>query len=162
MTLTRRDNLALLGVAAAAAVLPLRARATGTVHEVEMLNHHPDDKKELMVFYPDIVRASPGDTVRFLAVDNNHNSQARDDMLPDGVDPWKSKIGSDFDLILDVDGAYGYFCTPHKSYGMVGLILVGDVSGNYDAVKEVRQRSKSKGRFQDIFSRADAMLAAEA
>lgn len=115
-----------------------------------------------MVFYPDIVRINPGDTVRFLAADNNHNSQARKDMLPEGIEPWKSKIGSDFDLMLDVEGAYGFFCTPHKSYGMVGLILVGDVSSNYEALKGVRQRGKSKPRFEDIFARADALLAGEA
>ena len=162
MKLTRRHHLALLGAAGASSLWPVRGRANGVVHEVKMLNHHPDDRKELMVFYPDIVRANPGDTIRFLAADSNHNSQARDDMLPDGAEPWKSKIGSDFDLTLDVEGAYGYFCTPHKSYGMVGLILFGDVSGNYEALKTVRQRSKSKPRFADIFARADALLAGEA
>jgi hypothetical protein len=45
--------------------------------------------------------------------------------------------------------------------GMVGLILVGDVSGNYDAVKAVRQRGKAKAVYDDIFARADALLAAE-
>ena len=162
MKLTGRDHLTLLGATAASTLLPSGARANGAVHEVKMLNHHPDDKKELMVFYPDIVRVSPGDTVRFLAADNNHNSQARNDMLPEGAEAWKSKIGSDFDLTLDVEGAYGYFCTPHKSYGMVGLILVGDVSGNYETLKTVRQRSKSKPRFEDIFARADALWAGEA
>ncbi|MEM6482217.1 MAG: pseudoazurin, partial [Pseudomonadota bacterium] len=138
------------------------ARANGAVHEVEMLNKHPDDRKELMVFYPDLIRANPGDTIRFLASDSNHNSQARDDMLPEGAEPWKSRLGEDFDLVLDVEGAYGYFCAPHKSYGMVGLILVGDVSGNYEDLKTVRQRSKMKPRFEDIFARADSLLAGEA
>ncbi len=45
---------------------------------------------------------------------------------------------------------------------MVGLILVGDVSANYDAVKEVRQKGKAKKVYADIFARADALLAAEA
>lgn len=158
---TRRQHLALLGAAASASLLPLRASAA-TVHEVQMLNHHPDDKTQLMVFYPDIVRAMPGDTIRFLSVDNNHNSEANKDMLPDGVERWRSKIGKDFDLTVDAEGAYGYFCTPHKSYGMVGLILVGDVTANYEALKTVRQRGKSKGRFADIFARADTLLSGEA
>lgn len=162
MMQTRRHILTLLGAASVGSLWPFGAKANGTVHEVKMLTHHPDDKKELMVFYPDIVRANPGDTIRFLAADNNHNSQSRDDMLPDGVEPWKSKIGKDFDLIVDVEGAYGYVCTPHKSYGMVGLILVGNVSGNYEQIKTLRQRAKSKKRFQDIFARADKMLAGEA
>ncbi|MEL6648641.1 MAG: pseudoazurin [Pseudomonadota bacterium] len=161
MKITRRQNMTLMGGALAASVAPSILTSSDAVHDVEMLNHHPDDKKELMVFYPDIVMVQPGDVIRFLATDNNHNSQARDDMLPEGVEPWKSKIGKEFELTLTVEGAYGYFCTPHKTYGMVGLILVGDVSSNYETLKTVRQRSKSKARFKDIFAHADAMLAAQ-
>lgn len=160
MKITRRQNLTLMGGALAATATPTVLTSSDAVHDVEMLNQHPDDRKELMVFYPDIIMVQPGDVIRFLASDNNHNSQARDDMLPEGAEPWKSKIGKEFELTLDVEGAYGYFCTPHKTYGMVGLILVGDVSGNYETLKTVRQRSKSKARFADIFARADAILAA--
>lgn len=150
-----------MGAAATASLLPARAKAS-TVHEVEMLNKHPEEAKELMVFYPDIVRAEPGDTIRFLSTDTNHNVQAFKDMLPEGVERWKSKIGKDFDLTVGVEGAYGFFCTPHKSYGMVGLLLVGDVSSNYEELKAVRQRGKAKPRFEAIFARADAMLSGEA
>ncbi|MEM9140769.1 MAG: pseudoazurin [Pseudomonadota bacterium] len=165
MILTRRDTLTWAGAAATGlalpAVLPARA-ADPVVHEVQMLNAHPENKKDLMVFFPNIVRAKPGDVVKFLAVDKNHNSEAFKKMLPDGVDRWKSKLGKDFELTVETEGAYGYFCTPHKSYGMVGLILVGDVSANYEALKGVRQRGKAKGRFAAIFEEADALLAAEA
>ncbi|MEM1372796.1 MAG: pseudoazurin [Pseudomonadota bacterium] len=160
MALTRRQNLKLLGGVALAPLLPARALAS-TVHEVQMLNIHPEKAGELMVFFPDIVRAQPGDVIRFLSVDNNHNSQAFDEMLPADVEPWKSRIGKDFDLTVGADGAYGYFCTPHRGLGMVGLILVGDVSSNYEALKGVRQRGKSKQRFEDLFARADALLAEE-
>ncbi|MEM7058547.1 MAG: pseudoazurin [Pseudomonadota bacterium] len=161
MFVSRRRHLALWGAAVWASLFPMRASA-GTVHEVQMLNHDPDDKKQLMVFHPDIVRAQPGDTIRFLAIDTNHNSESFKKMLPEGVERWKSKIGKEFDLVVETEGAYGYFCTPHKSYGMVGLLLVGDVSSNYEELKTVRQRGKSKKRFKDIFERADALLAAEA
>lgn len=115
-----------------------------------------------MVFHPDVVRAQPGDTIRFLAVDSNHNSEAHKDMLPEGVERWKSKIGKDFELVVEQEGAYGYFCTPHKSYGMVGLLLVGDVSKNYEQLKTVRQRGKSKKRFKEVFERAEVLLSSEA
>lgn len=160
MIVTRRQNLGMMAGALAATV-PARVWAS-TVHEVQMLNHHPENQTDLMVFYPDIVRAQPGDVIRFLSVDNNHNSESNKDMLPEGVARWKSTIGKDFDLTVDAEGAYGYFCTPHKSYGMVGLLLVGDVSSNYEGLKGVRQRGKSKGRFADIFARADTLLAGEA
>lgn len=162
MTFTRRQHLALLGAAAAAPLLPARARAESTVHEVQMVNKHPEDDKQLMVFFPNLVRAQPGDIIRFLSVDSNHNTEAFEEMLPDGAERWKSKLGQDFDLTVPVDGAYGYFCTPHKSWGMVGLLLVGDVSVNYEAIKGVRQRGKAKQRFAELFEQADAMLSAEA
>jgi pseudoazurin len=161
MNLTRRKGLALFGAAAAAPLIPAKARAQ-TIHEVQMVNDHPQDDKKLMVFYPAIVRAQPGDVVRFLSVDSNHNSEAFKNMLPEGAAHWKSKLGKDFDLTVDVPGAYGYFCTPHKSWGMVGLLLVGDVSGNYEAIKGERQRGKAKANFAELFEKADAMLAAEA
>ena len=161
MKITRRTGLKLMGASALAAS-PLKALADGhaTVHEVQMLNKHPDEN-ERMVFYPDIVRAQPGDTIKFVAADRGHNSQVNDDMMPEGGEEWRGKINDDVEVTLDTEGAYGYYCTPHQSVGMVGLILVGDVSGNYDAVKEVRQRGKAKQRYEDIFARADAMLAEE-
>ena len=161
MHITRRHHLALLGGVATAPLLPEMALGA-TVHDVEMLNKDPDDEKKLMVFHPAIVRAEPGDTIRFLAVDSNHNSEAFKNMLPTGVEHWKSKLGKDFDLTVEAEGAYGFFCTPHKSWGMVGLLLVGDVSGNYEALKAERQRGKAKQRFAEIFDMADAMLSGEA
>ncbi|MEO0923595.1 MAG: pseudoazurin, partial [Pseudomonadota bacterium] len=79
MNITRRQNLGLIGGALAASAAPTLVTSSDAVHDVEMLNHHPDNKRELMVFYPDIVMVQPGDVIRFLATDRNHNSQARDD-----------------------------------------------------------------------------------
>jgi pseudoazurin len=158
---TRRNSLALMGAAAAATLIPARAKAEAAIHEVQMLNDHPEDDKKLFVFFPEIVRAQPGDVIRFLSVDSNHNSEAFKNMLPEGAPHWKSKLGDDFDLTVETPGAYGYFCTPHKSWGMVGLMLVGDVSGNYEAIKAERQRGKAKANFAALFEEADAMLAAE-
>ena len=62
---------------------------------------------------------------------------------------------------MEVEGAYGYKCQPHASAGMVGLILVGDVSGNYEDLKGERFRGKAKQRMEAYFEMADEMLAAE-
>lgn len=161
MTKTRRDALKLMGAAAATTtVLPTALRAEGPVtHEVQMLNKHPDDKKQKNVFLPAVLKINPGDTVKFVAVDKGHNSVSYKDMIPEGAEGWKSKLNKDFEVTLDVEGAYGYFCQPHKSLGMVGLILVGDVSGNYEAIKEVKQRGKAKKVMKKLFEEADAMLA---
>ncbi|MEM8556070.1 MAG: pseudoazurin [Pseudomonadota bacterium] len=162
MKFTRRDAIGTMVAATAVAAVPgTVAIAEGTVHEVQMLNAHPEDKKERQVFYPDIVRAMPGDTIRFISVDKGHNAASDKKMIPSGGEEWKGKIGGDVEITITTEGAYGYNCTPHSTVGMVGLILVGDVSGNYDDIKGVRQRGKAKQRYEDIFARADAMLAEE-
>lgn len=164
---TRRTSIKIMSGFSAAALLgasAVRAIAQDTpvVHEVQMLNEHPDDSKEKMVYVPDLIRANPGDTIRFISSNPGHNIQSMKDMLPEGVEKFKSTIGEDYDLVLSVEGAYGIGCTPHSSVGMVMLVLFGDVAGNYEALKELRQNGKAKKRYEDIFARADALLAEEA
>lgn len=166
MTKSRRDVLVLMGAATAVTALPTRlwaddtATAEGPVtHEVGMHNKHPDDKKQRNVFVPDILQINPGDTVRFVSVSKGHNSVTDDNMLPEGAESWKSKISKDFEVTLTVEGTYGYYCMPHRALGMVGLILVGDPSSNYESAKGAKQRGNAKKVYTDIFKRADEMLA---
>lgn len=161
MKLTRRMTMTLMGATAATAMLPAGARARGTVHEVEMLNRGPDGGN--FVFHPDIVEAEPGDTIRFVSVDKGHNSVTYDDMVPEGADGWKSQINKDFEVVLDTEGAYGYYCQPHRALGMVGLILVGDASVNYESLKDAKLRAPNeKKKWTDIFARADDIVTGSA
>ena len=168
MSQTRREHLAFLGAAAASAALPTvasaesHAAAEPVVHEVMMLNKHPDNSKERQVFVPDLLRVNVGDTIKFISGDKGHNSEVNDDMMPEGGTEWAGKINEDIEVVIEVEGAYGYKCKPHATAGMIGLILAGDVSGNYESVKEARQRGKAKARYEDIFARADALLEEEA
>ena len=166
MKLTRRDTLALLGGSATAAALgaPLFAESHSegpVTHVVEMLNADPENKRERQVFVPNVVRAQPGDTIMFVATDRGHNAETNDKMIPDGGTEFAGKINEEFEIVMEVEGAYGYECKPHASAGMVGLNLVGDVSGNYEDLKKVRQRGKAKKRYEEIFAKADEILAAE-
>ena len=164
MKQTRRDHLLSLGAFAAASAVPAVALAENhepAVHVVEMLNAHPDNKRERQVFVPDILRAKVGATIRFVSTDRGHNSESVADMTPAGGAEWKGKIGDDVEFVVETAGAYGYKCTPHASVGMVGLLLVGYVPGNYEEIKGVRQRGKAKKRWEDIFERADELLASE-
>jgi len=53
----------------------------------------------------------------------------------------------------------GITCQPHKALGMVGLILVGDASANYESLKEANLRAPNeKKRWEDIFARADEIV----
>lgn len=163
---TRRVFLtSLMATTAIAALAPASfaqdvAAAEGpVVHEVLMLNKDPDDKKRTMIFLPDIVVANPGDTVRFIATDGGHNAVADKNMVPEGAELFKSKISKDFEVTLTVEGTYGYYCQPHRSMGMVGLILVGDATSNYQAAKAVPQKGKTKKVYAEMFERADALVA---
>ena len=162
MKLTRRMTMSLMGATAATVLLPAGARANGEVHEVQMLNRHPDEN-ESMVFYPDIIEAQPGDTIRFVSVDNAHNSVSYDDMLPEGAEGWKTRVNQDEEIVVEAEGAYGYYCQPHKALGMVGLILVGNASTNYESLKEANLRAPNeKKRWEDIFARADEIVGGSA
>ena len=176
MTQTRREHLKFLGATATVTLTPLGAFAAShaadddtamaedgpMVHEVQMLNKHPDDSKERQVFVPDLLRAKVGDTVKFIPADKGHNSECSAKTAPEGATVWRGKINKEVEVVLDTPGAYAYNCKPHRTAGMVGLILVGDVSGNYEDVKGARFRGKEKKRYEAIFERADAMLEEEA
>ncbi|MEM8823524.1 MAG: pseudoazurin [Pseudomonadota bacterium] len=161
MKLTRRDGLRLAGAAAitaAAGTLPARA---ATVHEVQMLNQ-ASDSNERNVFEPALLRAEVGDTIKFVPTDRGHNSKADEDMMPDGGEAWDGGINEEVEITLETPGAYGYYCTPHRGTGMVGLILVGEIDmEQYEATKEARQRGRARARYEEIFAEADELLASE-
>ena len=150
----RRTMLA--GTAALMATRP--AWAQGAVHDVEMLNTHPENRRLRMVFHPRLITVDAGDTVRFLPTDRGHNSASIDGMLPEGVESWNGRLNQQVDLTFDAPGFYGYKCTPHLSLGMVGLVVVrGEGMLNYlEAAKEVRQRGRSAAIWEEIWAEAEA------
>lgn len=161
MKLTRREHLGLMGsavaLAATGAVGTALAQDGPKTIEVQMLNKDPDTG-ERFAFKPDLVQANPGDTIKFIPTDPGHNSASTEGMIPEGAESWKGKIGEEISVTLDKEGTYAYHCTPHRTLGMVGLILVGDPSSNFQAVKDERKRGKAKDRYDDIFARAEKMM----
>ena len=58
---------------------------------------------------------------------------------------------------FDIEGVFGYKCTPHYILGMVGLIVVGNPSSNLDKAKAFAEDAQSKfatnkERFLEYFS----------
>ena len=154
-TILKRRTV-LLGMAAAIS-MPRLALAEGTVHEIQMLNKHPEDSKKRMVYYPLIQVGQPGDTFKFVSADKGHNTVSVKGMIPEGAEPWRSKLNQDFEITLDVPGVYGYQCQPHTAMGMVGLIIIqGDgMADNLEAAKAVRQRGRSKKVWEEIWAEVD-------
>ncbi len=133
---------------AALAAMTLAGGAQAAEHEILMLNK---GEKGAMVFVPDMVKAAPGDTIRFVPTDKSHNAEAIKGMLPDGAELFKSKVNEEFTIKLTARGLYGIKCTPHYGMGMVALILVGDPV-NLEAAKAVTHPGKAKKVFADLFA----------
>jgi pseudoazurin len=117
---------------------------------LEMWNKDPDDKKRKMVFSQEIVTIEPGQSVTWLATDKGHNVQMIDG--PDGYDlPKKSKISKDVTLTFDTPGVYVYVCTPHATMGMIGIVVVGEVTDEaLAAIEDAKVRGKSKKKLEEL------------
>jgi pseudoazurin len=133
----------------------LLAMATSAFAEdatVEMWNKDPEDKKRKMVFSQEIVVVEPGESVTWLATDKGHNVE----MIagPDGYDlPKKSKLSKDVTLTFDQEGVYVYVCTPHASMGMIGIVVVGELTQEgIDAVRDAKVKGKSKKKFKALLA----------
>jgi pseudoazurin len=101
--------------------------------------------KERMLFSEKIARVNVGDTVFWKAKSKGHNVEfIMKNGVPDGATKFKSKLNKDTQFKFTVPGIYAYWCTPHKSMGMIGFIVVGDNKENLSAIKKVKFFGKSK------------------
>lgn len=101
------------------------------VHVVRMIS---DGEKNY--FEPAFVRVKPGETVRWVNESGVHatasysldNQKGRG--IPQGATGWNSglftDVGATFEVTFTQEGTYAYFCLPHESEGMVGVVVVGD------------------------------------
>ena len=135
-------------IAASLAALLLSPAANAENFDVAMLNKGVEGA---MVFEPAFVKAAVGDTITFLSTDKGHNVENIKDMLPDGVEAFKSKMGEDYVLTIAAEGLYGLKCTPHYTMGMVALIQAG-APVNQDAVAKVTLKGKAKTRFEPLMA----------
>ena len=108
---------------------------------VEMLNKF---NKEYMVYSKKIVRINTGDKVLWKATDKGHNVEFINGAIPNGVEKFKSKYNVDVEYEFTIPGIYAYWCTPHKSMGMIGFVVVGENKSNLDMILKVNYYGKSK------------------
>mgnify|MGYP001349562345 FL=1 len=107
---------------------------------IEMLNKRDDGQK--MVYGTDIARVEVGTTITWIPTSKGHNVEFI--AGPDGWDmPKKSKNGKEVSITFDEPGVYLYQCTPHKTMGMIALVVVGDGDNDVSGAK-VRGKSKKK------------------
>ncbi|PPR46746.1 MAG: Pseudoazurin [Alphaproteobacteria bacterium MarineAlpha5_Bin9] len=109
---------------------------------IEMLNKL---EKRSMVFSQELVKVDVGDTVFWKATDPGHNVEfISKNGVPEGVEKFKSKVGKDAEYTFSIPGIYAYWCTPHKTMGMIGFVVVGDDYSNIDSINQVKFIGKSK------------------
>ncbi|TBN38352.1 pseudoazurin [Paracoccus subflavus] len=139
-------------LAVPAALLALSGAGFAADYQVQMLNKGEDGP---MVFEPAFVRAEPGDTITFVPTDKSHNVEAIADILPEGVETFKSKLNEEFVLTVTEPGVYGVKCTPHFGMGMVGLIQVGDAPANLEAAKSAKMSKKARERMDAAIAQVE-------
>ena len=116
---------------------------------IDMLNVRSDGQS--MVYSEDVLKVEVGDTVVWKPKDKGHNVEFI--IGPDAIElPKKSRINQEFTYTFEKTGIYFYQCTPHKSMGMIAMIVVGDDLTNLDQVKSVRVFGKSKRKLEEILS----------
>ncbi len=149
--LGRRDFLASFGAILGSLVMPAAQNASsfgknnmerrstmkpGTV-EITMRS---DLTGAAVWFDPIGLYVHPGQTVRWTIAQNVHTTTAYHPRngnhslrIPENAAPWNSRYlvnpGDHFDVTLEIEGVYDYFCIPHEMAGMVGRIIVGRPAG---------------------------------
>ena len=96
-----------------------------------------------MVFEPAVLKINKGDSVTFIATDAAHNSASIKGMIPPGASNWNGNLSQDITVAFDIEGLYGYQCTPHAMMAMVGVIEVGESKSNHESVKATAQKIKA-------------------
>ena len=62
------------------------------------------------------------------------------------------KNGKEVKITFDTPGIYYYWCTPHKSMGMIGLVVVGDDLSNIDDIASAKAMGKSKKKLKNLLA----------
>lgn len=138
MSWHRRHALLSLGGLVLAPALGVSSTAHAAVREVRMLNR---GAAGAMVFEPALIRAQPGDVIRFTPTDPSHNAETLATMLPDGATGGRGAINAVFELKVDRPGVYGIKCAPHYGMGMVAVIAVGRSWPNLAAMRAAVART---------------------
>ena len=126
-------------------MLTFSSFANAKTVEIEMLNKLG---KERMLYSVKLAEVDVNDKIIWKSTTKGHNVEFV--VMPKGVKKFKSKINKDATYEFKVPGIYLYQCTPHKSMGMIGIVVVGNDISNLDAVKKAKMRGKSKKVLKEL------------
>ena len=110
---------------------------------------------EARAFKPDIIYIQPGDTVGWTNM-TSHMVASVEGLIPEGAQPFQGQLGENLKVTLDKEGVYGYVCTPHLGFGMVGVIVVGKPTNLEAAIKYIQEKytgtpiARLLGKFKQV------------
>ena len=113
--------------------------------EIEMRTQLDDERR---VFSPKVLNIDINDTIVWKAIDKGHNIEFVS--IPEGAEMFKSKKSEDVKFKFTIPGIYLYQCSPHKTLGMIGFIIVGNDKSNLTKVKKSKMFGLSKNIFQNL------------
>jgi pseudoazurin len=105
------------------------------------------------VYSEDISRIDVGDRITWVPTSKGHNVE-----FVAGPDGWKapkkSKLNKEVEMTFDTPGVYLYQCSPHKSMGMIAIVIVGeqDAEEVKDRLKGVKVKGKSKKKLKELLA----------
>lgn len=140
-------RIATLASFAVALMVGFGGAALAAEHEIRIKN--TNGKGKFMVFEPDFLKVEPGDTVRFVIVDKNHNAEAIKEVWPEGVEPLKGDMNEDAEFVVEKPGYYGVKCLPHYTMGMVALIVAGEPT-NQSQLDAFKAPGGAKKRWDEL------------
>jgi pseudoazurin len=114
---------------------------------IEMLNRDADGNK--MVFSQEIVNIISGDTINWIPSSMGHNVEI---ITSPNETEFKSKTNREAKFTFTDPGIYYYLCTPHKSMGMIGLVIVDEDTSNIAEIAKSRAVGKSKKKLKVLLS----------
>lgn len=115
---------------------------------IDMLNKRDDGAK--MVYSDDIKYINVGDTVTWIPTSKGHNVEH----VSGPEDIGKSKLSKEYSFTFTKEGTYVYICTPHKSMGMVAIIVVGMKVQQEEIDKALKiVKGKSKKKLEELSNR---------
>ena len=116
---------------------------------IDMLNKL---EREINVYSKKLVNVDVGDSIFWKSVNPGHNVEFIKGGIPEGAEKFKSSYSKDVSYTFKVPGIYAYWCTPHKSIGMIGFVVVGNDKSNLDSIKKIKFFGKSKKIAEKLLS----------
>lgn len=107
-------------------------------------------------FEPVSLYVAEGDKVAFSNM-NSHNSVSVEGLIPEGATAWAGALGENIAPSLEKPGIYSYVCQPHIGFGMVGVIVVGDISAADIAAYKQKAMDTLEGPYRRLIGKINKL-----